>query len=189
MYLTVCPLRDPGHDSSVGEWMHLTVYPLHSPGHDSSMGKWMHLTVCPSCSTPSHDSKRLYLTDHRYPGRRGPKARTTVVKSGMSPLRKMPSIMGCLWIKPALRQTNKTSQPHYVTKYYNSRLCALPLWSFLFRMEFFYHGRLDWDANSTSGRYVREMCKPIFVSLHGSGLVCVCVTRPPTQTPLLRVSV
>ena len=35
---------------------------------------------------------------------------------------------------------------------------------FLFRMPFFYRGRLDWDSNSTSGRYVREMCKPIFVS-------------------------
>ena len=27
MYLTVCPLRGSGHDSSVGEWMNHTVCP------------------------------------------------------------------------------------------------------------------------------------------------------------------
>jgi len=47
MYLTVSPLRGPGHDSSVGEWMHLTICPLQGPGHDSSVGEWMHLTGCP----------------------------------------------------------------------------------------------------------------------------------------------
>ena len=46
MYLTVCPLRGPGHDSSVGEWMYLTVCPLSGPGHYSSVGEWMYLTVC-----------------------------------------------------------------------------------------------------------------------------------------------
>lgn len=34
----------------------------------------------------------------------------------------------------------------------------------IIRLDFFYHGRLDWEPNSTSGRYVREMCKPLFVS-------------------------
>jgi len=29
MYLTVCPLYGPDHDSSVGEWMYLTVCPLY----------------------------------------------------------------------------------------------------------------------------------------------------------------
>jgi len=47
MYLPVCPLHGPGHDSSVGEWMYLPVCPLHGPGHDSSVGDWMYLTVCP----------------------------------------------------------------------------------------------------------------------------------------------
>jgi len=39
MYFTVCPLRGPGHDSSVGDGMYLTVYPLRGPGHDSSVGE------------------------------------------------------------------------------------------------------------------------------------------------------
>ena len=29
------------HDSSMGEWMYLTVCPLHGPGHDSSVEEWM----------------------------------------------------------------------------------------------------------------------------------------------------
>lgn len=29
------------------------------------------------------------------------------------------------------------------------------------RTKFFSHGRLDFDANSTAGRYVGEQCKPI----------------------------
>jgi len=32
MYLTVCPPRGPGHDNSVGEWVHLTVCPPRGPG-------------------------------------------------------------------------------------------------------------------------------------------------------------
>jgi len=39
MYLTVCPLRGPGHDSSVGERMYHTVCPLRGLGHDSSVGE------------------------------------------------------------------------------------------------------------------------------------------------------
>ena len=39
MYLTVCPLHGPGHDNSVGEWVHLTVCPLRDPGHDSTVEK------------------------------------------------------------------------------------------------------------------------------------------------------
>ena len=44
MYLTVCPLRGSGHESSVGERMYRTVSPLHGPGRDSSVGKWMYLS-------------------------------------------------------------------------------------------------------------------------------------------------
>jgi len=32
MYLTICPLRGPGHDGSVGKPMYFAVCPLHSPG-------------------------------------------------------------------------------------------------------------------------------------------------------------
>ena len=39
MYLTVCPLYGPGHDSSVGEWIYLTVCPPCDPGHDSTVGE------------------------------------------------------------------------------------------------------------------------------------------------------
>ena len=39
MNLTVCPLRGPDHDSSVGERMNLTVHPLRDPDHDSSVGE------------------------------------------------------------------------------------------------------------------------------------------------------
>ena len=45
MYLTVCPLRGPGYDSSVGEWMYLIVCPLRGPGDDSSVGEWMYLAA------------------------------------------------------------------------------------------------------------------------------------------------
>ena len=53
MYLTVCPHRGPGHDSSVGEWVYLTVCPLCGPSHYSSVGEWMYLTVCPLCGPGS----------------------------------------------------------------------------------------------------------------------------------------
>jgi len=39
MYLTVCFLRGPGQDSSVGARMYLTVCPLRGPGHDNSVGE------------------------------------------------------------------------------------------------------------------------------------------------------
>jgi hypothetical protein len=36
----------------------------------------------------------------------------------------------------------------------------------LFRKtKYFYHGRLDWDERSSAGRYVRDNCKPLRVSL------------------------
>ena len=38
MYLTVCPPRGPGHDSSVGEWMTLPVCPPCGPGSIPSHG-------------------------------------------------------------------------------------------------------------------------------------------------------
>ena len=41
MYNTVCPLRGPGHDISVGGnvvCMYNTVCPLRGPGHDISVG-------------------------------------------------------------------------------------------------------------------------------------------------------
>ena len=37
--------------------MYLTVCPLHAPGHDSSVGELMDLTICPPCgpgSIPGH---------------------------------------------------------------------------------------------------------------------------------------
>uniref|UniRef100_A0A3B4CW29 dual-specificity kinase n=1 Tax=Pygocentrus nattereri TaxID=42514 RepID=A0A3B4CW29_PYGNA len=33
------------------------------------------------------------------------------------------------------------------------------------KQKYFYRGRLDWDENSSAGRYVRENCKPLRVSL------------------------
>ena len=56
MYLAVCPLCGPGHDSSLGEWMYLTVCPLSGLGHDSSVGEWMYLTVGMGCSDSLVDS-------------------------------------------------------------------------------------------------------------------------------------
>ena len=37
------------------------------------------------------------------------------------------------------------------------------------RTNFFYHGRLDWDPLTPAGRYVRENCKPLYVSTEFSG--------------------
>ncbi|OXB52196.1 UNVERIFIED_CONTAM: hypothetical protein H355_002836, partial [Colinus virginianus] len=31
------------------------------------------------------------------------------------------------------------------------------------KQKYFYHGRLDWDENTSAGRYVRENCKPLRV--------------------------
>jgi len=64
MYLTVCPHRGPGNDSSVGEWMYLTVCPHRGPGNDSSVGEWMYLTAC-RLHGPGHASSAgewKYLT-------------------------------------------------------------------------------------------------------------------------------
>ncbi|XP_026582031.1 dual specificity protein kinase CLK2-like, partial [Pseudonaja textilis] len=32
------------------------------------------------------------------------------------------------------------------------------------KQKYFYHGHLDWDENTSAGRYVRENCKPLRVS-------------------------
>lgn len=32
-----------------------------------------------------------------------------------------------------------------------------------FRTEYFWHGRLDWDYHSLAAKYVREVCKPLYV--------------------------
>ena len=64
MYLTVCPLRVSGYDSSAGEWMYLTVCPLRVSGYDSSTGEWMYLTVCPLrvSGNDSSAGELMYLT-------------------------------------------------------------------------------------------------------------------------------
>jgi len=31
------------------------------------------------------------------------------------------------------------------------------------RTEYFWHGRLDWDYHSLAAKYVREVCKPLYV--------------------------
>jgi len=33
------------------------------------------------------------------------------------------------------------------------------------KTKYFYHGKLDWDERSSAGRYVRENCKPLHVSV------------------------
>lgn len=33
------------------------------------------------------------------------------------------------------------------------------------KTKYFYHGKLDWDDKSSAGRYVRENCKPLHVSI------------------------
>lgn len=33
------------------------------------------------------------------------------------------------------------------------------------RTRYFYHGKLDWEEKSSAGRYVRENCKPLLVSI------------------------
>lgn len=35
------------------------------------------------------------------------------------------------------------------------------------KQKYFYRGRLDWDENTSAGRYVRENCKPLRVSQAG----------------------
>ena len=71
MYLTVCPLRGPGHDSSVGERMYHTVCPLRGLGHDSSVGEWMYLTVCPLRGL-GHDSSVGEWMNHTFCPLSGP---------------------------------------------------------------------------------------------------------------------
>lgn len=36
------------------------------------------------------------------------------------------------------------------------------------KQKYFYRGRLDWDENTSAGRYVRENCKPLRVSQAGT---------------------
>lgn len=44
--------------------------------------------------------------------------------------------------------------------------CILPdvTLMFIWRNNLFWHGRLDWDPTTSAGRYVRENCKPLYVS-------------------------
>lgn len=38
------------------------------------------------------------------------------------------------------------------------------------KQKYFYRGRLDWDDNSSAGKYVRDNCKPLRVrEVHGTG--------------------
>ena len=37
------------------------------------------------------------------------------------------------------------------------------------KSKYFYHGRLDWDERSSSGRYVRDTCQPLKRYFIGSG--------------------
>lgn len=34
------------------------------------------------------------------------------------------------------------------------------------KTKYFYHGKLDWDEKSSAGRYVRDNCKPLHVSIN-----------------------
>lgn len=34
------------------------------------------------------------------------------------------------------------------------------------KTKYFYHGKLDWDTRSSAGKYVRENCKPLKVTLN-----------------------
>lgn len=43
------------------------------------------------------------------------------------------------------------------------------------RTKYFYHGKLDWDEKSSAGRYVRENCKPLHVS--------ICPSLPDSNSP------
>jgi len=36
------------------------------------------------------------------------------------------------------------------------------------RTGYFWHGRLDWNYHSLAGKYVREICKPLYVSIQSS---------------------
>ena len=39
------------------------------------------------------------------------------------------------------------------------------------KTKYFWHGHLDWDTDTSDGRYVRETCRKLKVSRH----VCLCV--------------
>ena len=47
------------------------------------------------------------------------------------------------------------------------------------KTKYFYHGKLDWDDKSSAGRYVRENCKPLHVSLI-STFGCVNISNDGT---------
>lgn len=61
--------------------------------------------------------------------------------------------------------------------------------SSLSRTNYFYHGRLDWDPTSSAGRYVRENCRPLYVSIAASSFKkCLLPARDRLYTiisPLL----
>ena len=49
------------------------------------------------------------------------------------------------------------------------------------KTKYFYHGKLDWDERTSAGRYVRDNCQPLMVSLSsclvgaGSAIVDECL--------------
>lgn len=66
-----------------------------------------------------------------------------------------------------------------------------PIW----RTNFFWHGRLDWDPTSSAGRYVRENCRPLYVSMMPADAFCLPAVYqhqtfqelPVPARPLLKV--
>lgn len=67
--------------------------------------------------------------------------------------------------------------------FYENVLILVPLWKITLsvssiwqRTNYFYHGRLDWDPLTPAGRYVRENCKPLYVSI---SCVSCCLHRTP----------
>ena len=48
------------------------------------------------------------------------------------------------------------------------------------RTGYFWHGRLDWNYHSLAGKYVREICKPLYVSIEMSMMARCCA---PMFTP------
>ena len=74
-YVNIKASNPFGNDSSMGQWMYLTACPLHDPGHDSPMKEWMYLTVCPPLgpgSAPVRGILRDFtLADHTLPTRPG----------------------------------------------------------------------------------------------------------------------
>lgn len=45
------------------------------------------------------------------------------------------------------------------------RFLSTIVFVFVKRTGYFWHGRLDWNYHSLAGKYVREICKPLYVSI------------------------